>query len=469
MLNSVYYSILDIFSNKRYSLNAAQRSVMLFFDVKKVVVPVVFSAMLLMVSTAYAQSAMDFFKQGIRASAKGDNNQALQMFKKAEQAGLATASLKYNMAVSYYKLQQYEQARLLFAALTDDPAFEQFAYFNLGLVANKQRDEATAIRWFRRAYRSGQSKNIRALSAEALKRLGVSPARPKQQRPGWSGFVAGSLGYDSNVTLVNNDLLGATSESDTAMDLFASAGRWLKGDMQSGVRLVLGANLQKYSTLDQNDFGGFSVRVSRYDRLGDWRLRLGGSWREIYFDGNEYERIVSAYVYGRKSLSKTNQMRLRYKLSRIQATSALYDYLDGWRQQVRLGLRQYFQSYRTRYYYELELNNRADFNGTVDPFISFSPTRHTLRATSWWKLTNQWETRLDGRYRYSHYNDDNILFGGISERREDRQLRVALRLSRKLNRQWDINTEYTHTNNDSNVDRKSYDRDVIMLGFTWLY
>lgn len=442
---------------------------MLFLDVKKFVFSVVLSVILLMVSTAYAQSAMDYFKQGIRASAKGDNNQALQMFKKAELADLDTASLKYNMAVSYYKLQQYEQARLLFAALTDDPAFEQLAYFNLGLVANKQRDEAAAIRWFQRAYRSGESEKIQILSATALKRLGASPARRTQQQPGWSGFVAGSLGHDSNVTLVNNDLLGTTSESDTALDLFASAGRWLKGDMRSGVRLVLGANLQKYSTLDQNDFGGFSVRVARYDRLGDWRLRLGGNWQEIYFDGNEYERIVSAYVRGRKSLSKTNQMRLRYKLSRIQATNALYDYLDGWRQQVRVGLRQYFQSYRTRYYYELELNNRANYNGTVDPFISFSPTRHTLRATSWWQLASQWQARLDGRYRYSHYNDDNILFGGIHERREDKQLRLALRLSRKLNRQWDVNAEYAHTNNDSNVDRKSYDRDVIKLGFTWLY
>jgi hypothetical protein len=156
-------------------------------------------------------------------------------------------------------------------------------------------------------------------------------------------------------------------------------------------------------------------------------------------------------------------------LSRIQATDHLYDYLDGWRQQVRVGLRQYRKAYRTRYYYQLELNNRADYQGTIDPFISFSPTRHTLRATGWWKLDHQLRVRADGRYRYSHYNDDNILFGSIRQRREDNQTRLSLRLSRQLNRQWDVNAEYSYTNNDSNVDRQSYDRNVVKVGFSWLY
>jgi hypothetical protein len=113
--------------------------------------------------------------------------------------------------------------------------------------------------------------------------------------------------------------------------------------------------------------------------------------------------------------------------------------------------------------YSTLTGNSKDRTGTIDPFISYSPTRHTLRATAWWRLAGNWRTRLDGRYRYSRYNADNELAGNIFERREDSQLRLSARVSRKFDRQWDVALQYTQTNNDSNLDRKSYDRSVVKL------
>jgi tetratricopeptide (TPR) repeat protein len=413
---------------------------------------------------ANADTKQDLFAAGLQASAKGNYAVALQHFRNAQKAGLNTPALQYNLAVSYYKLGQFEMSRKLFLKLTDAANFEQLAYFNLGLIANKQKDEAAAIRWFQRAYRDVSSKRVQLLAKEALKRLGASASKTRRLNPEWTGFVSGSLAYDSNVTLANDDLVGVSGESDTAIDISGYASRWLKGGMSDGVRMSLGASLQKYSKLSENDYSQLSARVMRYDRLGDWKMRIGGSWNEIYFNGSEYQRIVGVDARARKNLSAKNQLRMRYKLNRIQATDAVFHYLDGWRQQFRVGLQQRTGSSRTRYYYQLELNNRDDREGTVDPFISYSPTRHALRATAWWRLGDKWQARLDGRYRYSRYNDENILAGGLTERREDNQLRLSARISRKFTRHWDVAAQLMQTKNDSNVDRKSYDRSVVKLG-----
>jgi len=431
---------------------------------------------LLMMANANAELEQDYFNAGVQASSKGDHSAALRHFKKAKQEGMDTAILKYNMAVSYYRLQEYENARRIFLDLTDVSAFEQRAYFNLGLIANKQRDESAAIRWFQRAYRNVGSKQIQALAKEALGRLGGSPRKIRRFDSGWTGFISSSLVYDSNVTLVNNDLLGVTNQNDTAMDISASAGSWLKGNVNNGVRMVFGASLQKYGKLSQNDYSQLNARVVRYGLLGDWKMRIGGNWNEVYFSGSEYQRVISASVRSRRALSENNQLHLRYRLSRIQATDSAFDYLDGWRHQLRAGIQLRNGKDRVRYYYQLELNDRKDFvrkvkvinnDGTISDaissFVSYSPMRHTLRATGWWELNSNWQARLDARYRYGLYNDSNILNGGFIERRADSQIRLSAQIGRKFSRYWDVNGQYLYTNNDSNVDRRSYDRSVIKL------
>jgi len=423
---------------------------------------------LLMMANANAELEQDYFNAGVQASSKGDHSAALRHFKKAKQEGMDTVILKYNMAVSYYRLQEYENARRIFLDLTDVSAFEQRAYFNLGLIANKQRDESAAIRWFQRAYRNVGSKQIQALAKEALGRLGGSPRKIRRFDSGWTGFISSSLVYDSNVTLVNNDLLGVTNQNDTAMDISASAGSWLKGNVNNGVRMVFGASLQKYGKLSQNDYSQLNARVVRYGLLGDWKMRIGGNWNEVYFSGSEYQRVISASVRSRRALSENNQLHLRYRLSRIQATDSAFDYLDGWRHQLRAGIQLRNGKDRVRYYYQLELNDRKDFvsednSGAIISFVSYSQMRHTLRATGWWELNSNWQARLDARYRYGLYNDSNILNGGFIERRADSQIRLSAQIGRKFSRYWDVNGQYLYTNNDSNVDRRSYDRSVIKL------
>lgn len=416
---------------------------------------------------AFAQSGSDHFNLGVKAAKSGNYQRALKQFQQAKKLGLDTPALKYNLAVAYYKLGQFNQARKDFAELVKVPDYRQIAYFNLGLVANKQNDRATAVDAFSHAYQEGKSDKIRILAAEALQRLKAPLPKKVTVRKRWSGFLSGGFASDSNVTLANNDLLGVTSQSDTYYFLSGYGAYWLQGGRNAGTRIFLDGYSQNYSSQTSYNFSQLGAGIARYQRLGSWRLRLGGFWDEVSFGGKSYERILSGELRGSKTLSKYTRLEMRYRASQIKVLDPLYDYLEGSRQQLRVGSRTRMSDIMYRVYYQLELNNRKDRVGTVDPFTSYSPTRHSLRVTGWWDINKLWTLRLDGRYRYSRYNDDDILAGGIIKRREDRQMRLSARLSRELDKHLNINLKYTTTNSDSNIARKSYDRSLTSLGVTW--
>ena len=445
---------------------------MLFRKVKTIFTGLVLGFMLMGPTFVLAEPGMNYFNQGIKAAKSGDYRAALAQFQKAKNAGLDNLALQYNFGVTYYKLGKFEKAKKAISGLTGTDKYEQLAYYNLGLIANKQKDKAASIAWFQRAFRTGKSDKVKILSREALKRLGATPRSMQKAKKKWTGLLSASFASDSNVTLVNEDLAGTTSQSDTSMILSAYGANWLTGGRDGGARLFLRGYLQNYSSQTTYNYAQFGAGVARYDRLASWYTRVGGLWDETNLGGSSYQRILSAEVRGRKYLSKDSQLRLRYKFSQVDVTDPVYEYLGGTRQQVRMGMRTRMKNSRYRAYYQLELNDRDDFEnpaGTTYLFKSYSPTRHTIRVTAWWDISSIWKLRLDGRHRISQYNDDNILASSATENRKDTQTRLSARLSKQLAKNTQLEVKYTVTNNDSSIDSESYDRSLVMLGLTWKY
>jgi tetratricopeptide (TPR) repeat protein len=424
-------------------------------------------------SVALAQTAEDYFDQGVKASEQGKHKSALNFFQKARKAGMKKMSLDYNQAVSYYRLGQYEQARKLFSRLIDSKDFEQLAYFNLGLIANKQKDEKVAVRWFQRAYNSGEDQKVRALAATALERLGAKPKRLSSKKSSWRGLASTSFVSDSNVNLATDEINQA-SKSDTSIELYASANQWLKGNRKDGLRLKLDVTSQTYSTETQYNYLQLSAGLTRYGQLGAWQTRFTGKWDEINIDGSSYERILNAIAYGHTNLSNDKQLRLHYRLSRIVATDSGTattlgnDYLDGVRHQFRAGIQKRYGEKRVRAYYQLELNDRDDFDEAGYLFQSYSPTRHTLKVIGYFSVAN-WDARVDGRYRTSSYSDANEVSSGVFEKREDKQLRLSARLIREIAKNMEFEGRYTYTDNNSNLNTYDYDRSVIQAGLNWRF
>jgi tetratricopeptide (TPR) repeat protein len=433
------------------------------------------SAALFFSAGSWAQTANDDFQQGMDAAAAGKYDQAVTYFLRAKKAGSKRPALDYNLGVAYFKLGKYEPAREAFLRLTGEPGFEQLAYYNLGLTANKAEDEKAAVAWFQRAYAGGNDANIRTLSAQALQRLGAKPRKTAaSSKQPWSGFVATLLGHDSNVTLVNDDLTAPPRESDNTFEVLAAADRWLQGGPKDGLQLSLSADAQMYAKNSQYDFSLLHAGVLRYGRLQGWQTDFGMSWDEIYFDGRKYQRVINAEAQGRYPLSKgkqtgDKQLRLRYRLSRIQATDGLYDYLDGWRQQWRAGVWARDGERRYKVYYQLEVNDRDDFTNVAGGFTSFSPTRHTLLMAASMPVAPRWSAGADVRYRYSVYNDANDLTGGVQKTRADNQYRLGTQLTYALAKNWEFEAGYGYTNNDSNIAGYTYRRSLVTAGVNWFF
>jgi hypothetical protein len=230
--------------------------------------------------------------------------------------------------------------------------------------------------------------------------------------------------------------------------------------------------MQNYSSETNYNYNQFGAGMLKYLQLGSWQTRFGGFWDETYLGGSSYQRILTAEVQSRHNLSASNQLRLRYKFNSIESMDTAYDYLGGLRHQLRVGLRQQYKSARVRAYYELEVNDRKDFDnplGTTYTFKSYSPTRHTFRLTGWFDISKEWELRLDARHRTSKYNDEYILASNAKEVRKDTQSRLSARLSREMARDVNLEIAYTVTKNDSSIDEESYDRNQASLGIAWKF
>lgn len=417
-----------------------------------------------------AQPGMEEFRQGVKAAGSKDYRSALKNFQQAKKAGLDSAALQYNLGVTYYKLGQYEKAREEFSALARVEKYKQLANYNLGLIANKQNRKSEAITAFQSAYQTGESDKIRGLARAALKRLGAKPS--KLTRKKWAGLATTSYTSDSNVSLVNDDLAGVTTRSDTSIVLTGLGAYWLEGASNDGLRLYVRGYMQNYRTETDYNYSQLGAGIGKYNRLGNWKMRYGGFWDETYLGGASYQRILSAEIRGRNYLSAKNQLRLRYKFSSIEATDTVYDYLGGTRHQVRLGMQRRSKGNRLRAYYEFEVNDREDLENpasTTYTFRSYSPTRHILRVTGWLDITREWELRLDARHRSSEYNDEHVRPSNATELRKDTQTRFSARVSKEMARDLNLEMAYTVTKNDSSLDEESYDRSQASLGLAWRF
>lgn len=421
-----------------------------------------FSLILSAPLAALAGEASDSFSRGVKVANTDDYKNALKHFLQARKQGLEKPALDYNLGVAYYRLGRYGEAHEAFTRLVKAPKFTHLAYFNLGLIANKTGNTRSANNWFLRTYHNTTDRNLKALSAKALKRLGIDVKEIPTMKK-WSGFVTANAGYDSNVKQANEDLVGVVGESDNSFEIMGVGNYWLRGGREEGVRLSFSADVQKYQTLNNDDFSQFHLGLSRFGRLGNWRMRFTGSWHESYLGGNNYQRIFSGEARGRHGLGDNKYLHLRYRLNYITATDTVFEALDGWRHQLRAGIQVSQERHRFRGYYQLELNDRNDRDSGTR-FTSFSPTRHAVRGIASLRLNTRWQARLDARYRYSAYNDPSDISGVGIISRVDKQIRLGARLGRSFTRQWEIEGRYNYYDNRSNIDAYSYKRSVIFLG-----
>lgn len=145
--------------------------------------------------SAAAQSAFDKANSAFRSD---DYAGALAGYNEALSLGKEGARLFYNMGLAHYRLGQYSQARWAYTEAAKDDSIAALAYYQLGVLANREGDRASAEEWFLRSRARADSPRLRRLSSRALEKIGAAPPRFE------SRFAVG-FGHDSNAFRAPNE------------------------------------------------------------------------------------------------------------------------------------------------------------------------------------------------------------------------------------------------------------------------
>jgi tetratricopeptide (TPR) repeat protein len=410
---------------------------------------------LLSMTVAHAEEGLPAFDQGMQAFRSGDYSQAAQAFEQARSQGLKRPALFYNLGVTYYRLARWQEAREAFLKTAETTAMAPLAYYNLGLVSRKQNDASEAVRWFERCLATSQDEKLRILAQHAL-------AGQEEKRSAWSTLLNIGLGYDDNVTLESDSLVAVSDTSDLFFELFGYSQGLLMGSHQDG--LLFKGSLFGDLYLDETDYSLVDMNLGLYKtfRLQSWHNEAGAYLSYSTLGGDSYTRSANLSLNARRDLSEVMSLRLRMRLRQIWSLDKLADAIEGNSSDYRVeGQWRLAQSARLRGYYELELNDRQD-SETATTFASLSPTRHTVYADYRFPLTQTWEMKLSGSYRLSEYNDANLEAGGELIDREDDRLKFGIEVNRPVGKRSMLLLEYSYTDNSSNIDRYSYQRNLLM-------
>ena len=138
--------------------------------------------------TADAQAAFDQANTDFR---NGDYAAALAGYNEALTSGKDGARLFYNMGLAHYHLEQYSQAKSAYTEAAKDARMAPLAHYQLGVLADREGDRASAEKWFKRSRDNADSPKLRLLSVRALEKIGVP-------RPHFETAFAAGFGQDSN-------------------------------------------------------------------------------------------------------------------------------------------------------------------------------------------------------------------------------------------------------------------------------
>ena len=168
-------------------------------------------------------------------------------------------------------------------------------------------------------------------------------------------------------------------------------------------------------------------------------------------------------------------MRLRFTSYKIDS-NPLYQYLDGYKHQLKFDVTVPGAGWKYRVVYMAELNNREDYQ-TATTFYSYSPLRNSLGVIGYFDLGKSWRTRWELQYRNSTYQDEDVLDAATNNHftRKDNRYRLKAGLIYNISHSLQVTLDYTHTRNDSNrvdltgTNLSDYRQNLIGASLVWYY
>lgn len=269
---------------------------------------------------AHAMTASQYFDDGNRLFRDDLYWAALLRYRQAQEEGMSTPTLHYNMGVAHYRAGQHIRARDELLQALDDPALRVTAQYNLGLNAYALGDIDEALRWFRLARDQNRNEKIQTYAVVAIDRIRdeqaqlddfeirVAEREEKRKFADLQFRIRVGFGTDDNVF---------RTPADPYVDRSDPAAPTVVPVVQSGAFIPLSLNA-KY-LINSLKFEGFYIRY-----------RLAGRYyqdKELE-NANEYQHEASfGSEYRRKEGTRERQVRSAFTIS--QHVETYFDPDDG--------------------------------------------------------------------------------------------------------------------------------------------
>jgi tetratricopeptide (TPR) repeat protein len=130
--------------------------------------------------SAHAMTAEQYFSDGNRLFRDDLYWAALLRYRQAQEEGMDTPLLNYNMGIAHYRAGQHIRARDAFLKALQDPTLRVTTHFNLGLNAYELGDLDEALRWFRLARDQNESEKLWRFAVIAISRIHAERTQPDE-------------------------------------------------------------------------------------------------------------------------------------------------------------------------------------------------------------------------------------------------------------------------------------------------
>jgi hypothetical protein len=207
----------------------------------------------------------------------------------------------------------------------------------------------------------------------------------------------------------------------------------------------------RYSDAPEFDQNALSIDSAFEWSTGEWHIEAGPRFAESTLDGDGFERTLGARFVARRPLSQRMTFDAQLVYDDVGAASGRFDFIEGTRERLRIGLDSRTERQRIRVSYEIEENDRAS--------AGVSPSRDRFVVSYQRPINAFWS--FDGvvAYRSSDYDE-------LVPPREEDLVEVAATVRRSLAQGWLLGLQYRLADNDASVAQYSYrsNRITIAIG-----
>lgn len=417
---------------------------------------------------AKTPEAKAHFRAGVQAFNDGELDKARRYLESAASQGLSSRSLSYNLGVVYYKLKLYEKAEQTFRELIPTRQ-KALAYYNIGLTALAREDKTAAAEAFQEVLASDPKENLITLASRQLERLDPEAARPSRKKP-WAGLISVGGGYQDNVALIPDT---APQKLDSAFtEAFAAGSYYLHGDARAGLRSDLKLFSRQYPSEHDFDLQVIQAEAKWLQQTAPGQISVGLGGDYIWRDRRSRERRarLTAGIASRSCPGPGADCRMKAEVAGIFPEKGFEAYQG---QMYRLDVQYRIRpgNWSGKLKYRAEYNDRDNLD-TGNQFFSVSPERHGLDATIGYHLSNRLTLEAGAGFRFSYYRTPHQLRRGENLqtiRREDQRYALSVGTRYDLSARTSLKVDLDRTDNDSNIDRYSYDQHTatasIAVGF----